>query len=239
MSKFYTEIAKYYEDIFPVGNAKINLIQEIAGRPPKNILDVACGSGGYSKELKNKGYEITAIDLDEKMIADLKEKDKEVDARVLNMQNIEALDKKFDLIFCIGNSLVHLKDNEEVYSFLKQCNESLQPKGHLLLQIINYDRVLEKDIKSLPTINNKDVNLSFERYYDYLPDKHKVDFKTILKVEGKELENHVLLHPIKSEELIALLEKSGFHRVKTYGNFKKDKYDSMESVPLIILAKKE
>lgn len=40
-----------------------------------------------------------------------------------------------------------------------------------------------------------------ERYYDYLPQKHKIDFKTILEVDGLSLENHVLFYPIKSEEL--------------------------------------
>jgi glycine/sarcosine N-methyltransferase len=236
MSKFYSEIAKYYDYIFPTGKAQLELITSLAGETPKDILDVACGSGGYSMSLRQSGYKVTAIDLDEEMVDSLRSKNKDIDARVLNMLDIEALNKKFDLIFCIGNSLVHLKDNEEIYKFFKACKNSLKPKGQLVLQIVNYDRVLERDVKSLPTIENKEVNLVFERHYEYLKDEHKVDFKTVLKVGEEELENHVLLHPAKSTELQELLLKTGFSSLELYGSFKKEQFNPMESFPLVVVA---
>lgn len=236
MSKFYSEIAKYYDYIFPTGKAQIDLIKELAGETPKDILDVACGSGGYSIGLSQSGYNITAIDLDVEMVNSLRVKDKDIDARVLNMLDVETLNKKFDLIFCIGNSLVHLNNNEEIYKFLKACKSNLKPNGCLLIQIVNYDRVLARDVKSLPTIENVDVNLVFERHYQYLKDEHKVNFKTVLKVDGEELENNVLLHPVKSTELRELLEKAGFRSVELYGSFKKEKFEAMESFPLVLVA---
>lgn len=118
MTKFYTRIADYYDNIFPTGEAQLQLISKTAGQPPKDILDVACGSGGYSNGLSDMGYRITAIDLDEKMVESLKEKDDNIDARVLNMLHIEQLPGKYDLIFCIGNSLVHLNDPGEIGAFL-------------------------------------------------------------------------------------------------------------------------
>lgn len=236
MSKFYTEISKYYDYIFPVSNAKLSLIRELAGDKPKDILDVACGSGGYSKKLKNLGYNVTAIDLDKSMISQLKEADMEIDTRVLNMLDIDKLHKKFDLIFCIGNSMVHLNDNAEISRFLEKCKNSLKPGGYLLVQIVNYDRILEKNIKSLPTIENKEVGLIFERYYEYLPEDHKIDFKTVLKVDGLNLENHVLLHPITSKEFVGLLEKLGYKNIHMYGNFNKDVYEPIKSFPLVVTA---
>lgn len=238
MSKFYTEIAKYYDYIFPLSIDKLNLIKSTAGNTPKDILDVASGSGSYSKELSDKGYNITAIDLDNEMIDKLKERDQEIDARVLNMLDIEKLNKKFDLIFCIGNSLVHLDNDEKIKEFLYSSKNSLKENGKLLIQIINYDRVLEKNVKSLPTIKNADKNLIFERYYTYLKDKHKINFKTILKVDDKSLENNVLLHPIKSDEIRKLLKEVGFSNIDFYGNFKKNEFKLKESQPLVIVAEK-
>src|SRR5690554_4626064 len=98
MSKFYTEIAKYYDYIFPTGNAQLNLLKEVAGEPPKTILDVACGSGGYSMALRDLGYNVTAIDLDESMVNKLKDKDDDINARVMNMLDIDNLEEEFDLI---------------------------------------------------------------------------------------------------------------------------------------------
>lgn len=236
MSKFYTEISKYYDDIFPTGDAQLNLIKEIVGDVPKDILDIACGSGGYSKHLRDMGYHVTAIDLDETMIKKLKEKDPTIDARLLNMLDIDQLNHRYDLLFCIGNSMVHLKDDDEILAFLIKCRNILKPGGHLIIQIVNYDRILAKDIKNLPLIQKEDVDLIFERYYSYLPEEHKIDFKTVLKVDGFTMENHVLLHPIKSAELVKLLEESGFINIKLYGSFKKDEYDPMNSFPLIAVA---
>lgn len=236
MSKFYTEISRYYDSIFPVSDAQLKLIKELAGNPPKDILDVACGSGGYSKALSNEGYMVTAIDLDESMVNSLREANSKVDARVMNMIDIETLNKKYDLIFCIGNSLVHLKDSDEILRFLKACKNCLKDEGRLLIQIINYDRILAKDIKSLPTIKNDEHNITFERYYSYLPDINMVDFKTILKTGQEELENHQLLYPAKSGELKELLNKAGFSNSMYYGSFKKDTYQPMDSYALVIVA---
>jgi len=236
MSKLYTEISKYYDYIFPVGDAQLNLIKELAGQPPRDILDVACGSGGYSKKLSEDGYVVTAIDLDEAMILMLKESGYKIDTRVMNMLDIESLDKKFDLLFCIGNSLVHLKDADEILQFLKSCRNCLKPEGRLLIQIINYDRILAKDVKSLPTIKNDKHNIEFERYYSYLPDKNMVDFKTILRTGDGELENHQMLYPARSEELKDLLNKAGFDNPQFFGSFKKDTYVPMESYALVIVA---
>ncbi len=236
MTPFYTAIAQYYDDIFPTGDAQLQLITETVGKPPKDILDVACGSGGYSKSLSDRGYSITAIDLDATMVESLKAKEGKINSQVLNMLEIKALPGAFDLIFCIGNSLVHLNSLEEIAWFLKSCREKLKPDGKIILQIINYDRILEKGIKNLPAIKNEDKHLIFERYYAYSPDQHRIDFKTILTVKEEVLENHVLLYPVQSSELKEMLEASGFIQSAYYGSFKKEKYDPKESYSLVIIS---
>jgi len=238
LSKFYTEIAKYYDYIFPTGKAQLGLIKELAGEPPMKILDIACGSGGYSKQLSDLGYEITAVDLDPSMIRRLKEKDEKLDARVLNMLDLDILNDTYDLLFCIGNSLVHLNNNEEILEFFRKCRQRLKPGRNLLIQIVNYDRILAKDITSLPLITNEEVGLTFERYYEYLPERHKICFKTVLKVDGLSLENSVLLHPLKSVELIELLRQAGFITIETYGSFEKNVFDPLNSFSLIVVAQR-
>lgn len=234
--KFYSEIAKYYDYIFPTGAVPLNLMADLAGDPPKSVLDVACGTGGYSIALEDAGHVVTSIDLNEKMIEGLRKKSLQIDSYVLNMLHIEMLKRKFDLIFCIGNSLVHLEDNDEILKFLRACKSCLNPNGKILLQIVNYDRILDKNIKSLPTIENKDADLTFERYYEYIGDRRKIEFETVLKVAGNEFGNKVYLHPIRSQELRDLLVEAGFENIELYGNFKKDPYDPEESLPLIVTA---
>lgn len=234
MSKFYNEISKYYNEIFPVGDYQIQFLKESIKSDRVNILDIACGNGGYSKVFANLNHNVTAIDLNESMINLVKKNYKDIDARVLNMLDIDKIDKKFDLIYCIGNSLVHLENDEEILEFLIKSSNLLNDNGKLVLQIINYNRILDKDIKKLPIIEGD--NLKFYRFYENIEDKNKISFNTRLEVNNNIYENSEMLYPIRSENLIKLLEKAGFSDIKIFGSFKKEEYEKDNSYALVIKA---
>ena len=242
MSKFYDEIALYYNDIFPMQKVKLNLILEFFDsdmqRDKKHVLDVACATGEYARAIANLGYQVTAVDLDEKMVKELRKKEAGIDARVMNMLDISQLDQQFDLIYCLGNSIVHLDTYNDVENFFSICYQKLKQNGRLLFQIINYSRILDQKINCLPTIFNREKGLSFVRDYVYLEDEHKIGFHTILQVNNERFENTVKLLPIRHEELYKALEKAGFHIIKTYGDFTKNPFDVQNSVPCIMIAEK-
>lgn len=241
MSEFYTEISKYYNDIFPTGEIQIQFLKDAMPNPPKEVLDVACGSGGYAKALTKAGYNVTAIDLDSSMIEELGSKDNDIDTMVLDMLDIDMLDDRFDLIYSIGNSLVHLESEEEVLEFLLKSTEKLSSDGSLVIQILNYNRILDKKIEYLPLIENNERNLIFERYYEYIPeteeDYEKLKFRTVLKVDDLEFNNEEILLPIRSEKLVELLENAGYNDISMYGDFKKSEYNESESYSLVLVAK--
>lgn len=238
---FYEEISQYYDMVFPVGQAQLNFITKAAGKPPKALLDVACGTGGYSIALARQGYSVTAVDLDSKMIEELKTKidsenlEDKVHALQGDMLELgRKLDGKFDLAFCIGNSLAHLDGINEIEKFLCGIKNLLVDEGSLIIQIINYDRVLEKNITSLPLIENKEAGLTFERFYRL--EGNKVMFKTILKVPGKQLVNEIPLYPILLKEITGLLRASGLTNIRLYGDFQGNKFDKENSYALVIEA---
>jgi len=238
---FYEEISQYYDMVFPVGQAQVNFITKAAGKPPKALLDVACGTGGYSLALARQGYAVTAVDLDSRMIEELKAKidsenlEDKIHALQGDMLELgQKLDRKFDLAFCIGNSLVHLEGTEEIQQFLTGVKNLLVPNGRLIIQIINYDRVLGKNISSLPLIEDKQAGLTFERYYRL--EGNKVMFKTILTVPGKQLVNEIPLYPVLSEELSGLLTAAGFTDLRLYGDFRRNEFDKENSYALVIEA---
>jgi glycine/sarcosine N-methyltransferase len=238
---FYEEISKYYDYIFPVGEAQIKLIERTAGEPPRRLLDIACGSGGYSIELAKKGYEVTAVDLDTQMVNELKKKVSRQGLSISALQgNMLELDKilgsKYDVAFCIGNSLVHLEGDEEIGMFLNQVRNLISESGSIVIQIINYDRVLENNVRSLPTIENREIGLKFQRIYGYDSDRNKILFKTILEAEEKKLENEIELYPLLSKTLVELLRNSGFSEIKLYGDFKGSEFDKNSSYSLVVVA---
>ena len=281
---FYEEISKYYDYIFPVGMSQIKFIQEALIAKPKaensgdalaaikkqNILDVACGSGGYAIELSKRGFNVTAIDLDDAMLelankkileekaqvdilkCDLRElketltKENKYKYKYLEKEskdNNYSVDveqaKMFDCIFCIGNSLVHLGSYTEILGVLKQMKDLLTQNGELILQIINYDRIIKLGIKELPTIKNEKNSLEFIRKYEFSNSSGLVSFNTVLTIgdnEDKEtFENSIELYPVKSGEMLRLLFDSGFNEVEFYGDFDKTSFRE-DSFMLVVKA---
>ncbi|EJO5348322.1 class I SAM-dependent methyltransferase [Clostridium butyricum] len=238
---FYNDIAKYYDNIFPVSKDTVEFIMNSIGSPPKSVLDVACGTGAYSIELDKNGYNLIAIDIDSKIIEYLsannrKSKVKFWQADMLKLHE-KFNDNMFDAIYCIGNSLVHLDNLNEIKNFFISVRKLLVRNGVFIFQIINYDKIISKDIKSLPTIVNKSIPLNFERLYRYEKTTHKIVFKTILSVENKRIENEIYLTPLMCDEAIYLLKDVGFKEINVYGDFKKNSFDKDNSYSLIIEAR--
>jgi 2-polyprenyl-3-methyl-5-hydroxy-6-metoxy-1,4-benzoquinol methylase len=238
---FYQDISHYYDYIFPTGKEQVNFIREAAGSPPKTLLDIACGTGGYSIELARLGYEVTAADIDPAMVMGLKSKlvnqDFKINCIQAGMLNLEKeIHSRFDLAFCIGNSLVHLDGKAEVQEFFKSVKKLLKKEGKLVIQIINFDRILNKSVKELPVIKNDDIGLVFERYYRYEEHKNKVYFRTVLTVEDKRIENEIPLLPLLSQQAENMLKDAGFRNVKFFADFTGNEFEKDNSFMLVISA---
>ncbi|MFZ5988803.1 MAG: class I SAM-dependent methyltransferase [Bacillota bacterium] len=242
---FYDEISRYYDYIFPVGTLQLEFIKESSKSPGKRILDVACGSGGYSIELAKAGYKVTAVDIEDEMIIKVKDKaDKaglNIEAYKCDMRELsDTIGGKFDTIFCIGNSIVHLSSLHEVKEALKQMKGLLDEEGSLILQIINYDRIIKHNLTQLPPIRNDEIGLEFIRKYEYVEDKNVINFNTTLAVENKTrsdvFTNSIELFPIMSMEFEEVLKEAGFEGLEFYGDFNYAPYDE-NSYMLVVKAR--
>ena len=231
MSQFYNQIAEKYDFIFPLSPAHQTFFaSELRG---KTLLDVGAATGNLTAYLSSQGYQVTAIDLSERLIAKAAEKGITVQQR--DMLTIDEL-PAFDNIVCIGNTLPHLDSKASVQLFLKKAYGQLTQGGKLVLQLVNFEKYFAQRqgdyLGNLPLIANDKVK--FERFY-YLNVEGKIRFKTIL---DDTIENEELLQPILANELTQWLSQIGFQAIDLYGNFKKDPFDPNASMALIIVAEK-
>ena len=231
MSKFYNEIAEKYDYIFPLSlTHQTFFASELCG---KTVLDVGAATGNLTAYLLSQGYEITGIDLSERLITEAAKKG--IVVQPLNMLDIDQL-AIFDNIVCIGNTLPHLDSKTSVQLFLQKAYGQLSQGGKLILQLVNFQKYFAQQqgnyLGNLPLIANDKVK--FERFY-YLNKEGKIRFKTIL---DDTIENEELLQPIFAEELSQWLTQIGFQAINLYGNFKKDPFDPNASMALIIVAEK-
>ena len=231
MSQFYNQIAEKYDFIFPLSPAhKTFFASELHG---KTLLDVGAATGNLTAYLSSQGYEVTAIDLSDRLIAKAAEKGVTVQQR--NMLAIDEL-PTFDNIVCIGNTLPHLDNKTSVQLFLQKAYGQLTQGGKLVLQLVNFQKYFAQQqgdyLGNLPLIENDKVK--FERYY-YLNEEGKIRFKTIL---DDTIKNEELLQPIFADQLTQWLTQIGFQAINLYGNFKKDPFDKEKSMALIVTAVK-
>lgn len=237
--KFYEELSRVYDIVFPENENTVKFLSEDLKENSK-IMDLACGTGTYTVALGNFGHEIIGVDLDKKMIEIANTKIKNSNVKFIEgdiRDNLKT--EKYDRIFCIGNSLVHLKTTEEIKNLIDNMYESLENKGSMIVQIINYDRILKYNIKSLPTIDRKDKGVKFIRKYNYSKEENLIYFQTELLISKGEVlekyENSVPLLPIKSEEIINIIKEVGFSKIDVYGNFLMEQFTE-DSYALVIKA---
>jgi len=242
-SNFYTSIAKYYQHIFPFNPSHVDFLRNVLPYNGAKVLDVGCAIGDLSFALTHFGFPTWAFDFDTQMIEiaqNAKQEDsmfpvfEQLDMRLIDERYPEAY---FNTIICFGNTLVHLLTDEDIRKFVRAAHRILAPEGKLAIQILNYQYILDHQIKTLPLIDNE--HICFERNYELGKGSELINFNTKLTVKssGQEIANSVKLYAIRKNKLQELLEEAGFGSLEFYGNFKAEPLDNA-SLPLIVTCQK-
>lgn len=233
---FYSHLSNHYDDIFPINPTQVAFLSStFAGK--KTILDIGAGTGTTAIALEKAGYSVTALEYDECMIEKIHEKTKQISIVNGDMRDLHKLfSSLFDAIYCVGNTLVHLRDKQEIQDVLSQCYSLLDDNGVLVLQIVNYNRVLSQNVSSLPTITVPSKSISFERGYSR--EGVHICFQGTLRIEDSEYTEKTLLYPLRKSEMFDLLETAGFTNISAFGSFKNDLFNDNESPALVITAQK-
>ncbi|GGE68142.1 class I SAM-dependent methyltransferase [Priestia taiwanensis] len=229
---FYKTLTPYYDDIFPT-NEKTLAFLASHFKEGASVLDVGAGTGNMAISLAQQGFQITSMEPEESMAEQIQMKAQSHQLPIVvttnTMQQLGTLDETYQGIYCIGNTLAHLHDVEEIRAFFHQTLERLQPEGVFIFQIVNFDK---KDF-SFPIIEKDDF--SFERQYER--DGEYMLFTTTLSTKERVQTNTIPLYPTTVMQLRPMLEACGFEAVTAYGNFSFKAYDC-NAPALIMVAKK-
>ncbi len=221
----YAAISWAYERIFPAREPQLRFFRQLfRDRRVRAVLDLACGTGEYALAFARWGLEVVGVDLEESMIRRARERAREldlaVDFRLGDMREPPA--GPFDAVICIGNSLPHLLRAGDLRRALRGMARALEGHGILVIQTVNYDRVLRDRVTSLPTITAEEGRLEFRRRYEYLPDSN-ILFKTELRVQDatgwRSFPGETLLRPLLKGELERELRGAGFKDIQFFGGF--------------------
>lgn len=237
---FYSEIVEAYDSIFPYNESQLFFVEAACdgSLASKTILDIGCGTGSLSIAMGRRSAKVRSFDFDKEMVAKADEKRPQALDLLFQQGDMRLVGEYFqpvvfDVALCFGNTLVHLQSLIEVEAMIKGTSMRLKGGGKFLLQILNYDRIIGEDVKSLPTISAEPY--SFIRNYHHRADG-KVDFETILKTPQRVIRNTVPLLMIRHNQLMDMLQKY-FSKVDYYGGFNKADW-SESSFHLVVEATK-
>lgn len=86
----------------------------------KDVLEVGCSIGAFSKLLSERGFKVTAIDISGFIIKKAKKLQKDINFKVLDIEKDIRLREKFDYIFAF-EVLEHLKEPKKALSNMKSA----------------------------------------------------------------------------------------------------------------------
>jgi glycine/sarcosine N-methyltransferase len=235
---FYSLLARHYDEIFPLEPRVVDFASSAlaADADPRTLLDIGCATGSLGLALAARGETVVGIDLDQAMIDIARTRARAVRSAGPGAGRAEFLRAdmlrpdpllipgSFGLVICLGNTLVHLPDRPALEAFLRRVRALLAPRGVLLLQILNYERIRRAAVRRLPVIETR--SLVFRREYRDRPDG-RLDFQIELfdKESGVLSVSALPLLPLEKDELDGLLAAAAFDRRDYYGGYSRTPFD--------------
>ena len=234
---FYNNIADNYDEMTNL-NRRLDNIEHFVVRIKekydiKSALDAACGTGIYTIKMAQKGIDAVGADISAGMIekAKILAAKSNVGPRWINcsMQELSGhINEKFDVILCLGNSIPHILNMDELDQTFEGFAQLLQPNGTVLIGLLNYSKILAKK-KRLVAVTKKGDN-EYIRFYDFLPDL--IQFN-LLKInwQGDKSQQELTstkLFPYTPEMVYDRL-KQKFNNVNMYCDLQFNPFDSAES----------
>lgn len=200
--------------------AEVDLFAEILDVKPKDsILDLCCGQGRHSLELRRRGFaNIHGMDRSRFLIQKARSRAKKECLDVLfregDAKKVPFKTDTFSYVLLLGNSFGYFETIQEDLAVLREVSRVLTPKGKLLIDVTDGDYIRE----------------NFEpRSWEWISKNHFVCRERTLSLDGqrliaREIINHtargVLADQFYAERIYTqprleeLLNKAGFSEIR-------------------------
>jgi len=200
------------------------------------LLDVCCGHGWHDYFLE-KDFEITGVDLNEKVLDIARKRNPEIEYVSGDVRDFD-LGEKFDVVICF-DALEHLLTYEELESSLGCLQRHLADGGVLMFHL---DRLKETfgqfKMVSSGQRSKGDTHVAYlDLEYDTDPDDRVAEgcMVFLIKEEGKDLDVHLLEAEtglFKMEEILSILGAMALETSLFSGDFSGDEFTEESPFPV-------
>jgi ubiquinone/menaquinone biosynthesis C-methylase UbiE len=208
------------------------VLKNIEASKINSVLDMAAGTGRHAIIFARKGFNVTAVDLSDNLLAIAKENSTKEnvkvdfihsDIRQFNPQN------KYDLIINLFTSIGYFEEDEENFYVLNKAYKLLNKGGYFVLDYFNKAYLKRNLVPS--TV--EEFNGSVITQNRFIKGERIIKEITIDR-DGKTENYFESVRMFSKDELINMIEKLGFKIIKTFGDFLGNPFE-LESSPRIII----
>jgi len=221
---------------FQAAKDQVEKVINISGVYSGSVLDLCCGPGRHAYELAKLGFDVTAVDASEFLLA----KARELCSGLAGVHFVHANMKDFvqrnhfDLVINMFTSFGYFRNHDDNLKVLRNIHESLKDGGKLLMEMASKEIVLKNYRESIVTERNQEMLIE---KHSFEPGMARMINDWIVLKNGK-YKVHRLEHYLYSaQELKMMLQMSGFGEITFYGSLDKDPYD-LNARRLVVLAEK-
>ncbi len=223
-----------YADLFPVKQPTLLFLKQFTGK----ILDVGCGPGLYTRALSDRQHDVVGIDSSADMIGYARQHHPPGTYRCMDLRDIDTMTTRFDMVFAIGN-VVSFLGPDDLTTFSGKLMRILKPGGDWILQVVNWDYLLQRRDYAFPDLYGQTKPVKLVRRYLEISESTAI-FETELFYENQCLtKQRNRLYPQKASSLIKIHKKSGFSNAGCYADFTGTVWSENSNSASIFVFKKE
>ena len=201
------------------------------------VLDASCGTGLNAAVLARRGFDVWATDGSEAMIeqaaARFRREHLAIPVRHCLWADLPVtLAERFDVVLCVGNSLVHAAGRDAMVAALTGLRRMARPGGHVVIDSRNWEKLHaeRRIVRVANRVLSRDGRrcLSFYAWEipDRLEDEHVAHIVFAFE-DGDRVETHeypISFRPFTVGELRERLELAGLSEVDTDFDASGDRY---------------
>ena len=133
----------------------------LAGAQPGAVLDLACGAGRHTEELRRRGFRALGVDLSLTLLA--------VGGSLPrvggDMRHLPFSDGAFDWVLNFFTAFGYFEEERENFRVLEEVARVLTPGGRFLIDFLNSARVVSR-LRPREVVERDGRRVEIERWYD-------------------------------------------------------------------------